>query len=60
MKLEALPQRGRYFTDQSRDLGMAEVLLPPDSELIGQSVLKVGFRSKYRLNVIGLRRGARR
>ena len=36
---------------------MAEVLLPPDSELIGQSVLKVGFRSKYRLNVIGLRRG---
>ena len=57
LKLEALPLRGAYFTDQSRDLGMAEVLLPPDSELIGQSVLKVGFRSKYRLNIIGLRRG---
>lgn len=57
LKLEALPQRGAYFTDLSRDLGMAEVLLPPDSELIGQSVLKVGFHSRYRLNVIGLRRG---
>jgi di/tricarboxylate transporter len=57
LKLETLPLRGAYFTDQSRDLGMAEVLLPPDSELIGESVLKVGFRSKYRLNVIGLRRG---
>ncbi len=57
LKLEALPQRGAYFTDFSRDLGMAEVLLPPDSELLGQSVLKVGFQSKYRLNLIGVRRG---
>ena len=58
LKLEALPLRGRYFTDQSRDLGMAEVLLPPDSELIGQTVLEDAFRRKYRLNVIGLRRKA--
>jgi di/tricarboxylate transporter len=57
LQLEVLPLRGAYFTDQSRDLGMAEVLLPPDSELVGQRVLKVGFRSKYRLNIIGLRRG---
>lgn len=33
------------------------MLLPPDSELVGQTVLKVGFQSKYRLHVIGLRRG---
>lgn len=57
LQLELLPLRGHYFTDQSRDLGMAEVLLPPDSELVGQTVLKVGFRTKYRMNVIGLRRG---
>lgn len=56
LKLEALPLRGSYFTDQSRDLGMAEVLIPPDSELVGKSVIDCGFRSKYRLNVIGLRR----
>jgi di/tricarboxylate transporter len=57
LKLETLPLRGLYFTDQSRDLGMAEVLLPPNSGLIGQSVISATFRSKYRLNVIGLRRG---
>ena len=57
LKLEALPQRGAYFTDLSRDLGMAEVLLPPDSELVSQNVLKAGFHSKYRLHVVGLRRG---
>ena len=56
LDLEPLPLRGRYFTDQSRDLGMAEVLLPPDSELAGHSVLETAFRSKYQLNVIGLRR----
>jgi len=56
LKLELLPLRSRYFTDQSRDLGMAEVLIPPDSELIGQTVVSAAFRRKYRLNVIGLRR----
>lgn len=59
LKLEVLPLRGSYFTDQSRDLGMAEVLLPPGSELLGRSVIQVGFRSRYRLNVIGLYRGSK-
>jgi di/tricarboxylate transporter len=57
LKLELLPLRGDYFTDQSRDLGMAEVLLPPDSEMIGQTVTEAAFRTKYRLSAIGLRRG---
>jgi K+/H+ antiporter YhaU regulatory subunit KhtT len=56
LKLEPLALRGRYFTDQSRDLGMAEVLLPPDSELIDRTAIQSAFRRKYRLNVIGLRR----
>jgi di/tricarboxylate transporter len=55
--LEALPLRGSYFTDQSREVGMAEVILPPYSTLIGKSVLKLTFRRKYHLNVVGLRRG---
>jgi di/tricarboxylate transporter len=57
LKLELLPLRGSYFTDQSRELGMAEVMLPPDSDLIGKSVAQSAFRSRYQLNVIGLRRG---
>ena len=56
LKLEPLALHGRYFTDQSRDLGMAEVLLLPDSELIGRTAIQSAFRRKYRLNVIGLRR----
>ncbi len=56
LKLELLPLRGRYFADRSRDLGMAEVLLPPDSGLIGQDARSAGFRSRYRLSIIGLRR----
>jgi di/tricarboxylate transporter len=56
LKLERLPLRGIYFTDQSRDLGMAEVMLPPDSDLVGHTVVESAFRTKHRLNVIGLRR----
>ncbi|WP_043588050.1 SLC13 family permease [Geminisphaera colitermitum] len=56
MKLESLPLRGSYFTDQSREVGMAEIALPPDSGLIGKTVLELGFRSKHSLNVVGLRR----
>ena len=36
---------------------MAEVILPPDSEMVSKSLLQLTFRKKYRLNVIGLRRG---
>ncbi len=54
--LELLPLHGKYFTDQSRDVGMAEILLPPDSSLIGKTILETDFRRTHRLNVIGLRR----
>lgn len=55
--LEPLPLRGSYFTDHSRAVGMAEILLPPDSTLIGKSIAELSFRRKYGLSVIGLRRG---
>lgn len=54
--LEPLPLRGRYFTDQSREVGMAEILLPPDSSLIGKTVENLDFRNVHHLSVIGLRR----
>lgn len=57
-KLETLPLRGRYFTDRSREIGMAEVLVPPDSSLVGRTAMETTFRSRFRLNVIGLRRGS--
>ena len=56
LNLVRLPFRASYFIDQSREVGMAEVTLPPDSTLLGKSVLELGFRSQYGLNVVGLRR----
>ena len=55
--LEELPLQGTYFMDQSQEIGMAEVILPPDSEMVGNTLLQLTFRNKYGLNVIGLRRG---
>ena len=55
-RLEPLRFKAAYFIDQSQDIGMAEVLLPPGSNLIDQSVLSVGFRSRFGLHVTGLRR----
>ncbi len=54
--LEPMILRGEYFSDQARDVGMAEVTLIPDSELLGKSLREVGFRSRYGVNVVGIRR----
>jgi di/tricarboxylate transporter len=56
--IEPLPLgEGRYFTDGSQDIGMVEVILPPESSLVGQSVLKARVRAEFGMTVIGLRRG---
>ncbi|MEL7939175.1 MULTISPECIES: SLC13 family permease [Pseudomonas] len=54
--LEPLSLHGDYFTERAHEVGMAEVTLPPESALLGKSVLELGFRSQYGLNVVGLRR----
>jgi len=57
MSLEVLAMPPGYFTDESRAIGMAEVLLPPESGLIGKTVPEAALRRRYGLNVVGLRRG---
>lgn len=54
--LEPLSLHGDYFTERAHEVGMAEVILPPESRLLGKSVLEQSFRSQYGLNVVGLRR----
>jgi len=56
--LEALPLSGSYFADRSQNIGMVETMVGADSTLAGKSVVEARFRSRYGLNVIGLRRGA--
>ena len=48
---------GAYFLDKSQEIGMVEAMLPPESPLIGQSILRARVRATYGLTVIGLRRG---
>nr|WP_284306746.1 SLC13 family permease [Hydrogenophaga electricum] len=45
-----------YLTDLSREIGLAEVTVPPGSALIGKTILQLRMRSQRGLNVIGLRR----
>lgn len=54
--VEPMITEASYFGDHSRSLGLAEVMLPPDSSLIGKTIQELGFRSHRKLNVIGLRR----
>ena len=57
--VEEVPLSGgaSYYTDHSQELGMVEVILPADSELIGQTIREARVRSELGLTVIGLRRG---
>lgn len=38
------------------DIGIAEIVLMPASELINRTVKEAGFRDKYNVNVLGIRR----
>ncbi len=55
--LEELPLTGAYFTDQSQEIGMAEVVVPATSTLVGKTMTNADFRHRYGLNMVGLRRG---
>ena len=39
------------------DIGIAEILIMPSSSMINRSVAQAGFRSKFSVNVLGIRRG---
>ena len=56
--LEELPLSGDYFTDRSQEIGMAEVMLGANSDLVGKTVTESRFRTEHQLTMIGLRRGS--
>ena len=56
-ELEVLPLTGSYFSDHSQEIGMIEVMVAADSDLVGKTVVEARFRSRFRLTVIGLRHG---
>ena len=56
--LERLDLSTTYFNDRSQEIGMAEVIVPAESMLVGRSVRDAEFRTRTGLTVVGLRRGA--
>ena len=52
--LEPMVLRGEYFADQALDVGMAEVALIPDSEMMGKTVREIAFRTRFGLNIVGM------
>lgn len=58
-RLEVLPLTGGYFTDHNQEIGMAELIVPADSELVGKNLAQYGFRTQFGISVIGLRRGVK-
>ncbi len=58
-KSEYLSQLLVTETEQRRlikEMGLAEVMLPPASEMIGQTLREASFRTKYDVTVLGIRR----
>lgn len=55
--LERLPLSGHYFADRAQDIGMAELMIPATSRLIGLSPFEARFRTRYDLAIVGLKRG---
>lgn len=54
--LEPMVLRGEYFADQALDVGMAEVALIPDSEMMGKTVREIAFRTRFGVNIVGMKR----
>ena len=38
------------------DIGIAEILIMPSSSMINRTIIEAGFRSKFNVNVLGIRR----
>ncbi|MEG3640203.1 SLC13 family permease [Magnetococcus sp. PR-3] len=51
-----LPLDEKLIGQIARELGIAEVLIPPGSRLNGQSLADIRFRKRYGLSVLGVKR----
>ena len=56
--LDRLALGNVYFGDRSQEIGLAELLVSPDSRLVGKTVVDARLRSTTDLVAIGIRRGS--
>ena len=57
--LELLPPSGAYFADRAQAVGLVEVMLPEGSSLIGRTLVRAEFRTRFDVTAVGLRRGTK-
>lgn len=55
--VDQLPRTGRYFIDQSRDVGMVEIMIAEDSRFAGKTVEDTEQMTQSELTLVGMRRG---
>lgn len=55
--LEEMPLRGGDFADRSQEIGLAEVVVPASSDLVGKTIAGMDLTARLGLTGIGLRRG---
>lgn len=56
-RVEVLPRSQRYFIDKADNVGMIEVMVPQESQLIDMTVAEAMELTDAQLTVVGLRRG---
>lgn len=54
--LEPAEIKPQSFDEQAKSIGMAELTLVPGSTIIGKTTAEIEFRSRYGLNVVGIKR----
>jgi di/tricarboxylate transporter len=54
-RLARLPLAEGWLTDHAQEIGMAEVLIPPSSRLVGRTLIEARFRTTHDLAAIGLK-----
>jgi di/tricarboxylate transporter len=59
LRLTPVELPGDFFDTYSRQVGMAELLLTPDSVAIAKSVVELRFRTEHDVTVLGVRHGGR-
>ena len=55
--VDLLPRSGSYFTDRSQQMGLAEAMLPYESQFVGKTAVEAERLAWSELTVVGLRRG---
>ncbi len=55
-KLQHIELKGSYFSTHAKSVGMAELAIKPETESVGRSISELGFRPRYGVSIIGIKR----